>query len=93
MNIWEGKEINVKPRQWHIALWNAPVPTGNHFMVYSPFESFPTFLQNVGTHEPNTLSTPFPLHPNLLEFPHDSRFHFYVLAPLKTCYCSLYWSE
>lgn len=28
MNIWDEKEINVKPSQWHVTPWNAPCLLG-----------------------------------------------------------------
>lgn len=69
MNIGDEKEINVKPQQWHVSCWNAPVPAGNHLMVHFPFEPFPAFCGSVGTHEPHTQPPVlFPPHPNLWAF-------------------------
>lgn len=60
MNIWDEKEINVKPQQWLISCWNAPVPAGNHLMVHFSFEPFPAFCRSVGTPEPYTHCQSFP---------------------------------
>lgn len=67
MNIWDEKEINVKPWQWPVARWPVPGPAGNHLVVHVPSGSFPAFCRPVAAPEPP--AQPRSLPPSLLEFP------------------------